>query len=1202
MSEMRARLVLEADGSAIAGVAQKSTASFDKISAAAMKTGAAFEKVSTSSLRSGTALGSVKTAIDRGTTSLSQQTSEMIATQRETAAYRAELDRVRAQFDPLFAAQTRYQAELRAIGQAERDEAISAEVASAARLRAKVGYDALIRTQGRVLGSSRAMAGGIQNASYQIADAAVQLQAGVGASIVVAQQLPQLLGGMGIIGAVLGAVVAVGAPFIKMMLDGEDAAGTLDQRMQKLDGSLQSVGDHLKILRDQDLSLTFGNMSDDVRGLTQVLLELDRVAELKNLQAALDKLLNENVKPSLLQSLAQSISLGAAPMPNMTAEDYLTGNSMRRENFNKLTGGIGPSYEEFNAQRQSLMESAKAGDVESVTTKVKDMLAAFSDGKPVTEMNKDLLQMLTTLGSVAKKTAEVEAQFNGTAQSAKLDKQMGEISRRYREQADLAQAIAQYGEHSAQVAALRNAQAKDALTLRLREMGIEAGSAREQQAYADLAAAQAAEAKVTAAERQKSYDQTIASMMREIAMSDVILAHGENSVQVERERTAQAKAILAEKMREQGITEDQIAAAQQLLETERARANEVKRAEAARKADQSLAQMQREAAIGAAIARYGQSSLEVKRLQIEAARAEYVESLKTLEVSAKRKQDMLDAWDAAKGLASADPFGSVAAARQILQTQAASIAKLQLEQSLIGQSEITKRRVLALYEAELEIRQKNIATGSEAAAKIREQARAQADLNDEVERQGAAWEKVQKSMGSAIDKLLDGDFSGALDGLRKDLEQFAIANPLKNALLGTNEPTLADAGGLAGIWARLTGKAGAIDPAQVAAQAAAHQVAAMQVTAGTVTISTMGGSSLLGGAAAANFGGSPGNLTGSDSVQSQVWKFFAGKDLAPHQIAAIMGNIQRESGFDPFAVGDGGTSFGLFQHHAGRGQGLLNAVGGQAGLGSIQAQLEYVWQELLGPESAVLKRLMSATNVQDATSAFVGFERPQGWSMANPMGADGWSERISAAQEALTKFSTTTLTSTANLGNLGQGFDAFGAALSQIGAGGAGAGGGLFSALLGPILSSLGIPGFSEGSYTGGSDPKRVAGVVHEKEFVFDARATARIGVGNLEALRKGTLRGFESGGYVDASAYPFLSDRGASRQDVVSAAPSIQIINNSSAQISGEYEETMDARGQRQVKFVLSDTVASGLSVPGGKARRTMETQFGIKRRGINR
>ncbi|MBD3805381.1 MAG: hypothetical protein IE919_19435, partial [Thioclava sp.] len=394
-----------------------------------------------------------------------------------------------------------------------------------------------------------------------------------------------------------------------------------------------------------------------------------------------------------------------------------------------------------------------------------------------------------------------------------------------------------------------------------------------------------------------------------------------------------------------------------------------------------------------------------------------------------------------------------------------------------------------------------------------------------------------------------------LDGLRKDLEQFAIANPLKNALLGTNEPTLADAGGLAGIWARLTGKAGAIDPAQVAAQAAAHQVAAMQVTAGTVTISTMGGSSLLGGAAAANFGGSPGNLTGSDSVQSQVWKFFAGKDLAPHQIAAIMGNIQRESGFDPFAVGDGGTSFGLFQHHAGRGQGLLNAVGGQAGLGSIQAQLEYVWQELLGPESAVLKRLMSATNVQDATSAFVGFERPQGWSMANPMGADGWSERISAAQEALTKFSTTTLTSTANLGNLGQGFDAFGAALSQIGAGGAGAGGGLFSALLGPILSSLGIPGFSEGSYTGGSDPKRVAGVVHEKEFVFDARATARIGVGNLEALRKGTLRGFESGGYVDASAYPFLSDRGASRQDVVSAAPSIQIINNSSAQISGEYE-----------------------------------------------
>jgi len=46
--------------------------------------------------------------------------------------------------------------------------------------------------------------------------------------------------------------------------------------------------------------------------------------------------------------------------------------------------------------------------------------------------------------------------------------------------------------------------------------------------------------------------------------------------------------------------------------------------------------------------------------------------------------------------------------------------------------------------------------------------------------------------------------------------------------------------------------------------------------------------------------------------------------------------------------------------------------------------------------------------------------------------------------------------------------------------------------------------GFRQGGYTGSGGVDDVAGVVHGKEFVFDAGATARIGVQNLEAMRKG--------------------------------------------------------------------------------------------------
>lgn len=48
--------------------------------------------------------------------------------------------------------------------------------------------------------------------------------------------------------------------------------------------------------------------------------------------------------------------------------------------------------------------------------------------------------------------------------------------------------------------------------------------------------------------------------------------------------------------------------------------------------------------------------------------------------------------------------------------------------------------------------------------------------------------------------------------------------------------------------------------------------------------------------------------------------------------------------------------------------------------------------------------------------------------------------------------------------------------------------------------------GFKEGGYTGNIPTSSIAGPVHGKEYVFDAPSTARIGVGNLEALRSGRI------------------------------------------------------------------------------------------------
>lgn len=81
----------------------------------------------------------------------------------------------------------------------------------------------------------------VQNASYQIGDFAVQVASGTAASRAFAQQAPQLLGGFGLWGAALGAVVAVGAALTPVLGDLLAQSSAVNVEL----GALQPVVDGL---------------------------------------------------------------------------------------------------------------------------------------------------------------------------------------------------------------------------------------------------------------------------------------------------------------------------------------------------------------------------------------------------------------------------------------------------------------------------------------------------------------------------------------------------------------------------------------------------------------------------------------------------------------------------------------------------------------------------------------------------------------------------------------------------------------------------------------------------------------------------------------------------------------------------------------------------------------------------------------------
>lgn len=108
---------------------------------------------------------------------------------------------------------------------------------------------------------------------------------------------------------------------------------------------------------------------------------------------------------------------------------------------------------------------------------------------------------------------------------------------------------------------------------------------------------------------------------------------------------------------------------------------------------------------------------------------------------------------------------------------------------------------------------------------------------------------------------------------------------------------------------------------------------------------------------------------------ADVKAYLRGKGLDTNQVAGIMANIQHESNFDSGAIGDNGTSGGLFQHHAERFANMVAASGGNnRWQANWQKQIDFALTEPAGKQYAGMR----FRNPQEATKWWtVNFEIPQ---------------------------------------------------------------------------------------------------------------------------------------------------------------------------------------------------------------------------------
>ena len=105
--------------------------------------------------------------------------------------------------------------------------------------------------------------------------------------------------------------------------------------------------------------------------------------------------------------------------------------------------------------------------------------------------------------------------------------------------------------------------------------------------------------------------------------------------------------------------------------------------------------------------------------------------------------------------------------------------------------------------------------------------------------------------------------------------------------------------------------------------------------------------------------------SGIDGIPGQIYDFLLGKGVPAVGAAAILGNIQGESSFDPTVVNSIGAT-GLCQWLGGRLDGL-RALADSRGTDwtDVETQLEYMWQELNTGYTGVKDVIMNATTEDD---------------------------------------------------------------------------------------------------------------------------------------------------------------------------------------------------------------------------------------------
>lgn len=492
-------------------------------------------------------------------TGMAASTGDSIAAQLQ---HGAALDEIRARFDPLFAASRRYEMELRDIAEAERLGAISASGAAQARDRAA---QSMLPVAGQLsqVGTAAQNAGAyVTQLGFQANDVMVMLAAGQNPMMLAMQQGTQVsqvfqmmkADGMALGPAIKGALLSMLSPMslvtmgaIALAAYGVQALMGLREETKSLADALSDVANATRAWGDitksgvQSLESEFGKITPELERMRQELLQISEIKALDALHDAM-KSLNAETKAGFWDWFTTDLNLDAT---KAKIADLLTVPvTVQQDGWSVTNPVVGQFQEALGALAQARGPQ--------------EQLAA------IRELNE---QFVTATGGISNMNAEQMKSYEGFVQTEAAIRRVialqtnaapqqlaSEAIAKGQRELEIARTKATFGEKSLQLRALEAQQARDALEVEIRRLGIGQQSAQADQMRAQLKERQAIDEKTRNTAISTSAAQMITQLNAEAEIVQLTAKYGADSLEVSYARVTAERAAQVELLASQGVT------------------------------------------------------------------------------------------------------------------------------------------------------------------------------------------------------------------------------------------------------------------------------------------------------------------------------------------------------------------------------------------------------------------------------------------------------------------------------------------------------------------------------------------------------------------------------------------------------------------------------------------------------------------------